>query len=71
MPDLAERWTVDDGGPTWTVDLRDDARWHDGEPVTADDVVFTIQTLQDPDYAGPAATLLERGDRDGRRRPAA
>lgn len=56
VPDLAERWTVDAEGKVWTVVLRDDARWHDGEPVTADDVVFTVRTLQDPAYAGPAAT---------------
>ena len=56
VPDLAERWAVDKAGKTWTVDIRPDARWHDGTPVTADDVVFTIQTLQDPDYRGPAAT---------------
>ena len=43
-------------GKTWTFDLRPDARWHDGEPVTADDVVYTIQTLQDPAYKGPAST---------------
>ena len=53
VPDLAERWSVDATGKTWTVDLRDDARWQDGEPVTADDVVFTIHTLQDPAYSGP------------------
>ena len=55
VPDLAKRWSVDPTGKTWTVELRDDARWHDGEPVTADDVVYTIQTLQDPAYTGPAA----------------
>jgi peptide/nickel transport system substrate-binding protein len=55
LPDLAESWTVDPTGATWTFVLRDDARWHDGEPVTAEDVAFTIGTLQDPDYAGPAA----------------
>ena len=55
LPDLAESWTVDPTGAIWTFALRDDARWHDGEPVTADDVAFTIETLQDPDYAGPAA----------------
>ena len=38
VPDLAERWSVDKAGKTWTVDLRDDARWQDGQPVTADDV---------------------------------
>ena len=55
VPDLAERWTVDDTGAIWTFYLRPDARWQDGEPVTAEDVVFTIRTLQDPAYTGPAA----------------
>ncbi len=55
VPDLAERWSVDDKGKTWTVELRDDATWHDGEPVTADDVLYTIRTLKDPAYTGPAA----------------
>jgi peptide/nickel transport system substrate-binding protein len=56
VPDLAQRWSVDEKGTVWTFELRADARWHDGEPVTADDVVFTIETLQDPDYTGPGAT---------------
>ncbi len=55
LPDLAESWTVDATGAVWTFQLREDARWHDGEPVTADDVLFTIRTLQDPEYMGPAA----------------
>jgi peptide/nickel transport system substrate-binding protein len=55
LPDLAESWTVDPTGAIWTFELRGDARWHDGEPVTAADVEFTIRTLQDPEYAGPAA----------------
>jgi peptide/nickel transport system substrate-binding protein len=55
LPDLAESWTVDETGATWTFTLRADARWQDGEPVTAEDVAFTIRTLQDPDYTGPAA----------------
>jgi peptide/nickel transport system substrate-binding protein len=56
VPDLAEHWSVDKTGKTWTVDLRADARWHDGQPVTADDVLFTIQTMQDPAYTGPGST---------------
>ena len=56
VPDLAESWTVDATGKTWTVELRDDARWHDGTSVTPDDVVFTIETLQDPAYKGPSGT---------------
>lgn len=55
VPDLAERWAVDATGTTWTVTLRAGATWHDGVPVTAADVVYTIKTMQDPDYVGPAA----------------
>ncbi len=65
VPDLAERWSVDADGKVWTVVLRDDATWHDGNPVTADDVVFTVRTLQDPAYTGPARRFVARGD--GRR----
>jgi peptide/nickel transport system substrate-binding protein len=56
VPDLAERWSVDAKGKTWTLDLRADATWQDGVPVTSDDVVFTIRTLQDPQYSGPSAS---------------
>ena len=55
VPDLARSWTVDSTGAVWTFELRPDARWQDGEPVTAEDVAFTIRTLQDPSYTGPAA----------------
>jgi peptide/nickel transport system substrate-binding protein len=55
VPDLAEHWTVDPTGTMWTFQLRDDARWHDGEPVTSDDVAYTIRVLQDKAYTGPAA----------------
>ena len=55
VPDLAERWSVDPTGTVWTFQLREDARWHDGEPVTAEDVAFTIRVLQDPRYTGPGA----------------
>jgi peptide/nickel transport system substrate-binding protein len=54
-PDLAATWTVMNDGRTWTFDLREDATWHDGTPVTADDVVFTVETLRNPAYTGPGA----------------
>jgi peptide/nickel transport system substrate-binding protein len=59
VPDLADRWSVDEKGAVWTFHLRDGATWHDGQRVTADDVVFTIHTLQDPDYSGPGARSWE------------
>ena len=52
-PDLASGWTVATGGTRWTFTLRSDARWQDGVPVTADDVVFTVGILKDPTYSGP------------------
>ncbi len=55
IPDLAARWTTDETGKSWTFSLRPDARWHDGEPITAHDVVFTINVLRDPTYTGPGA----------------
>ena len=69
VPDLAERGRSTTTGKVWTFDLRDDARWHDGIPVTAQDVVFTIRTLQDPAYTGPAAGSWSEvtGRRDRRR----
>jgi peptide/nickel transport system substrate-binding protein len=40
-PSLAESWTNSPDGKTWTFKLRKGLRWSDGEPITADDVVFT------------------------------
>lgn len=44
-PDLAESWNVSEDGRTYVFDLDPDARWHDGEPVTAEDVVFTVEEV--------------------------
>jgi peptide/nickel transport system substrate-binding protein len=52
QPDLAERWDISADGLVYTFHLRPNARWHDDQPVTADDVVFTLQLLQDPNYPG-------------------
>ena len=54
-PDLAEGWTVDSTGSTWTFTIRPDATWQDGVPVTSDDVVFTVNVLKSPGYTGPLA----------------
>jgi peptide/nickel transport system substrate-binding protein len=49
VPLLAEQWRVSDDGLTYTFALRDSVRWQDGEPFTAEDVVFTIGLLQSED----------------------
>lgn len=53
--DLATSIESDERGITYTVKLRNDARWHDGRPVTAQDVVYTYQTIQNPDAKSPLA----------------
>jgi peptide/nickel transport system substrate-binding protein len=53
VPDLATDWDINDAGATYTFHLRHDIRWHDGQPVTADDVAFTILAIQDAGYDGP------------------
>jgi peptide/nickel transport system substrate-binding protein len=52
--DLAASWTISADGKSYTFALRPDASWHDGQPVSSDDVVYTFSKLQDPDYPGPA-----------------
>ncbi len=52
VPDLAESWDASTDGRVYTFRLRPDALWQDGAPVTAADVVFTVQVMQSPDYPG-------------------
>ena len=50
-PEIATEWTPSDGGRTWTMTIRDDVVFHDGTPLTAEDVAFSIQLYKDtPDF---------------------
>ena len=51
IPDLAAGYQVSDDGLTYTFTLKDDLVWHDGEPITAADVAFTIDKVRDPGLA--------------------
>jgi peptide/nickel transport system substrate-binding protein len=53
-PDLARSWDIAPNGLSYTFHLRPNVTWHDGTPVTADDVILTIRLLQDPEFPGPA-----------------
>jgi peptide/nickel transport system substrate-binding protein len=44
-PLLAESWTVSPDGLTWTFRIRRGVKWHDGKPLTADDVVFSVNEV--------------------------
>ena len=58
LPGMASDWQVSEDGKTWTFSLREDARWSDGEPVTAEDFVFGWRHLLDPANASKYAYML-------------
>lgn len=50
---LLDNYTVSEDGRIYTLTLRQGVKWHDGEEVTAEDVLFTIRAIQDPAYKSP------------------
>jgi len=46
--DLAERYEISEDGTIYTFFLRPNLVWHDGKPVTADDIIFTVKQAKDP-----------------------
>ena len=59
VPGLAESWEFDDATNTYTFHMAEDAKWQDGEPVTADDVKFTIEAIMDPENGSENAPNYE------------
>ncbi|ETI67106.1 peptide ABC transporter substrate-binding protein [Neobacillus vireti] len=53
----AEKWDVSADGKTYTFHIRDNAKWSNGDDVTADDFVFAWKRLLDPNTSSPAAFL--------------
>lgn len=58
VPDLAASYTMSEDQKTYTFTLRENAKWHDGSPVIGQDVVFTIQAIQNPEYRSPLSISL-------------
>lgn len=59
IPDLAEKLDISDDGLTYTATLNDKATFHDGVKITADDVVFTIEKIQDSNLKSPRSGAWE------------
>ena len=59
VPDLAKHWEISRNGLVWTFFLRDDVKFHDGHPLTADDVEFTYRSIMDPENRSPLAARYE------------
>jgi len=46
IPVLSDKWTVSEDGLTWTFHIREGVKWHDGTPLTASDVEYTLEYLK-------------------------
>lgn len=58
VPGAAESWTLSDDGTVYTFKLRENAKWSDGSPVTAEDFVFSYRRVEDPKTAAKYANIL-------------
>ncbi len=57
-PNLATSWKATNGGKTYTFKMREDAKWTNGDPVTAHDIVYAIRRNIKPETASPYAFVL-------------
>ncbi|WLR41865.1 peptide-binding protein [Bacillus carboniphilus] len=59
IPKLAEKWEFSEDGKVLTINLRNDVKWHDGTAFTADDVIFTWETIAHKDYTASRYYTVE------------
>jgi peptide/nickel transport system substrate-binding protein len=57
VPDLAESWTTSADGKVWTFKIKSGVTWHDGVPVTAHDVAFTLNLIKNRQIASFATEV--------------
>jgi peptide/nickel transport system substrate-binding protein len=62
-PVLAESWSANSTADVWTFKIRQNVKFHNGQPLTADDVVYTFKLLTNPKAANPtlAGVLVPSG----------
>ena len=53
IPDLAESWEISEDGLVYTFILKEDAKFHDGTLLTAQDIVFTVEAIQESSTKSP------------------
>lgn len=60
IPELAEGMPqISEDQKQYTVTLKKNSKWHNDKPITADDVIFTIQTLKDPAFKSPLRAIWQ------------
>ncbi|HHY16517.1 MAG TPA: hypothetical protein GX524_00425 [Firmicutes bacterium] len=62
QPRLAEKWDISPDGKEYTFTLRENVKWHDEEPFTADDVKFTFDAIMDPKTVTTQRSCFTVGD---------
>ncbi|MEM7173044.1 MAG: peptide ABC transporter substrate-binding protein [Pseudomonadota bacterium] len=58
VPGVAESWSVSDDGTVYSFKLRPDAKWSNGDPVTAGDFVYSLRRIMDPETGAKYASIL-------------
>ena len=58
LPGMAEHWDISKDGLVYTFHLRTDAKWSNGDPVTAEDFVFSMERILTPEFASEYAYML-------------
>ncbi len=59
LPDVAESYTISPDGLTYTFKIRSDAKFQDREPVTPDDIIFTIERIKDSTVKSPLEAIWQ------------
>jgi len=57
-PDLADNLSISEDGREYTIHIKENVLWHNGERLTADDIVFTVQTIQNSAFRSPLRSAL-------------
>jgi peptide/nickel transport system substrate-binding protein len=58
VPAIAESWEVSDDGLTWTFHIREGVKFHNGDPLTSADVMFSVEHFQSPESTNPWSYYL-------------
>lgn len=53
IPDIAEKWQINEQNNVYEFYLKENVFWSDKEKLTVDDIIFTVKTIQNPDYKSP------------------
>ncbi|MFC1701085.1 ABC transporter substrate-binding protein [Patescibacteria group bacterium] len=59
VPGIAQSYTISEDGLVYEIKLKDNINWHDGERLTAEDIIFTIKTIQDKAYGSPLRIIWD------------